>query len=242
MRRIDCLVALAVAVLLGVAGPVSAETVQSQWTMAPVNGTISDQAGGAAITLTGPWSPAEGADGVAGGATRFDYAGRPSVGTAAGSKAMNPGAEEFAVAAYIKTDTVPNSGNYTPNVAQKGLYNDTGQWKMQLRHSALGTTAQCRFAGTSGHTMVSDQTTKLDNGQWHAITCWRLATSYGITVDGTTTVVFDTVGSIANTKPLRVGAKTLKAAVTDQFQGTIDCMAYKAGTSAREWVESTMPC
>jgi hypothetical protein len=138
----------------------------------------------------------------------------------------------FAVGVTFKTPSVPANGGYSPNVVQKGLFNGRGgQWKMELVNSRSRTIARCRLSGARGHHAVLDHSrTSLDDGRWHTVVCWRTAFAYGISVDGAQSHLAGNVGLIKNSQPLRVASKSLHAAgITDQFQGTIDCVAYVQG-------------
>jgi hypothetical protein len=222
------------------ATPGYAAVVAGQWGMHRIGGVIKDQAGNADLKTVGEWQDVNGA---VGRAVRARYTGQPSFATAAHSGDLNPGAAQFAVAAYLKADTVPGGGGYSPNVVQKGRFTDAAQWKMQLIHGSSGTQAECRFAGTVRSREVRDHSaTPLDDGAWHTVMCWRKPLAYGITVDGHTSTVHGTVGVITNGRALHVGSRGPDAGVTDQFQGVLDCIAYVTGKHARATARSRVPC
>ncbi|MDX6366599.1 MAG: hypothetical protein QOK30_1675 [Nocardioidaceae bacterium] len=227
MRRV-CYVLTAV--LVTMSGPTelaSAATVRAQWDMSPSHGVVVDRAGRANLRLFGAWTNVRGA---VGRAVRFRWNGRPAGGTVRTGSAFNPGTAPFAVGVTLRTQSVPAGGRYSPNVVQKGLFDDRGQWKMEVIRSGGHAVARCRFSGTRGHRSVLDRSgTALDNGRWHTVICWRAASAYGIRVDGRQTRVGGTVGSIVSSRALRVASKTAGAGVTDQFQGAIDCVTYVQG-------------
>jgi hypothetical protein len=232
----------AVALLALAAVPASAALVQGQWSMTIDSGTTYNKMGGANLHLRGDYTQVRGA---VGRAVKFAFNGHPALGTATSKVAFNPGTAPFAVAAYLKTATVPTVGHYSPNVVQKGLYTSSGQWKMQLIGTSGGTIADCRFAGSKlpGGDIVTDSFhRRLDNRHWHEVVCWRKQGRYGITVDGRATSTVGTVGSISNSRPLRVANKAAWAGIQDQFQGKLDCVAYAKGQGSRARAMSRVPC
>ena len=243
------LVSAAIAVLvLGVASPASAATLQGKWDMDATGSTVPDLIGAADISLTGPWSEVTGTAAGTGKAIHFEYdaaTSTPAVGEiSTGSSVFNPGTGPFAVTAQIRTDTAAASGS-SPNIVQKGLSSDPGQWKMQLQLVSGVTIASCRFMGDLDSDLVRDSTnTPINDGNWHKVTCWRLPGDYGITVDGTATspAVVKTLGTITNIKPVRLGNKTVNANATDQFTGDIDCLVYVDGSSPRTTAVTNSPC
>jgi Concanavalin A-like lectin/glucanases superfamily len=238
-------ISLTTLVVIGFATvPASAATVQGQWSMdlAAGSSVIHDTAGNADIDLQGDYSDASGA---VGGAISFDFADGASLGSAESQDQFNPGTAPFAVAAYLKTPTVPSWGDFSPNIVQKGFYSSNGQWKMQLKPTSDGTIADCRFAGTQlpdGDIVVDHTKTALDDGSWHEIVCWREDGQYGISVDGNDTTQNGEIGDITTSRPLRIANKSGYAGVEDQFQGKLDCVAYVEGSNALASAESHVPC
>jgi hypothetical protein len=216
--------------------------VVGRWDMSATNNVVKDGSGNADLTLTGGWSDVPAA---VGRGVRFQYAGGPSFGTSGGDLAApGDGNAPFAVAAYLKSDTVPVTSRYTPNIAQQGRFNGPTQWKMELWSRPSGALARCRFKGpTAHHTVVEDPATVIDDGHWHEIVCWLSRSSYGITVDGASTSTRGTVGAIDFNQPLLVANRTKSSGVGDQFQGTLDCLAYAQGVAdPRALVRSDVPC
>jgi hypothetical protein len=212
------------------------------WDMSTTNGVVKDRSGAADLTLTGGWASVPGA---VGSGVRFRFAGGPAFGTSGdGLATAGDGNAPFAVAAYLRSDTVPVTSRYTPNIAQQGRFNGSSQWKMELWSRPTGAVARCRFkGGTAHHTVVADPPTSIDDGHWHEIVCWRSRSSYGITVDGATTAADGTVGPVDFDQPLLVANRTKSSGVGDQFQGTLDCLAYAQGVAdPRALVRSEVPC
>jgi hypothetical protein len=232
----------AVALLALAISPASAATVQGQWTMTIDAGTTHNKMGGANLRLRGDYTQVKGA---VGRAIKFAFNGHAALGTATSNVAFNPGTAPFAVAAYFKTRTVPTFGHYSPNVVQKGFFTSRGQWKMQLLGTRRGTIADCRFTGSKLHRgdVVTDSFhRRLDNRHWHEVVCWRKQRRYGITVDGRATSRVGAIGSIRNSRPLRVANKAAWAGIADQFRGRLDCVAYAKGRGARVRAMSRVPC
>jgi hypothetical protein len=240
MRRSFVVLTVVLIGLVGLSPPATAATVRGAWGMRASHGVVDDISGTVNLHLTGGWTDVAGA---VGRAVRFRWTGRPAAAVVHGGASFDPGASDFAVAVDLKADKVPATGGYSPNVVQKGHFDDQGQWKMEVVHAPSGTVARCRFSGTRGHNTVMDHTvTALNDNTWHQVICWRGTSAYGISVDGALTSVHGTVGSISNDDALRVAAKGPDAGVTDQFQGTIDCVAYVQGRSPLRLAKAQVPC
>jgi len=196
-------------------------------------GVVSDVTGkGHALTLNGAWGTASG---VNSGAISFAL---PSFGNSPAKSDLNPGASEFAVTAVFRVDGNLAGLGDTPNIAQKGFFNDPGQWKMQLNPSSGS--VQCRFRGSTGAALVSSPITGVDDGGWHTAACWRNSSELGVTVDGVRTTSSAKVGTISTTRPLRVGGKSLSA-TSDQFVGALDYLSFAVGSNAESVGRKSAP-
>ena len=98
----------------------------------PDPGVVVDRAGRANLRLFGGWTNVRGA---VGRAVRFRWNGRPAGGTVRSGTAFTPGSAPFAVGVTLRGQAVPASGGYSPNIVQKGLFHDRGQWKMEVIRS-----------------------------------------------------------------------------------------------------------
>jgi hypothetical protein len=221
----------------------SAATVSGEWSMDLSGGSsVDNKAGGGDLDFVGDVKSVPGA---VGGAVRFDYSSGAEFATTHSNNDFNPASASFAVGAYLKADSVPTWGDYSPNIVQKGFYGSTGQWKMQLKPTSSGTLAECRFAGSSmpnGDLVADHSKTALNDGRWHEVVCWRQDGTYGVRVDGVDMVSSGNIGDISNSSSLRIGNKGPWAGVEDQFQGTLDCVAYVEGDNALAAAESRVPC
>jgi hypothetical protein len=144
---------------------------------------------------------------------------------------LSPGSGDFAFGADVlldeeSEDAPTDNGN---NVVQRGLYEDTAQYKLQVDHGSLS----CRIAGTDGAAVVTAPA--VEPGEWYRVSCersngdvvlsWeRLADSE----DGST-VRRSTTGDVtfAPGTPFVVGGKLdgrgqVTVEATDQFNGVID--------------------
>jgi len=195
-------------------------------------GVVADVTGkNHALTLQGAW---DASSGINSGAVSFAH---PSYGNSPAKSDLNPGSSEFAVTAVFRVGDLSGLGD-TPNIVQKGFFNDPGQWKMQLNHSTGA--VQCRFKGSSGAMLVTSPVTGVDDGGWHTAVCWRTSSQLGVTVDGVRTPVSAKVGAISTTRPLRVGGKSLSA-TSDQFVGVLDYLSFAVGVKAETVSRKSAP-
>jgi hypothetical protein len=147
---------------------------------------------------------------------------------------LSPGSADFAFGADVllddeSEDAPTDNGN---NVVQRGLFEDTVQYKLQVDHGSLS----CRIAGTDGVAVVT--ATAVEPGEWYRVSCersngdvvlsWeRLGDSEG--EDKGTTVRRSTIGDVSFPEgtPFVVGGKLdgrgqVTVEATDQFNGVID--------------------
>lgn len=190
----------------------------------PPTATTEDVTGrGHLLTLSGAYTSVQGPSSPAAGFSRISRAATPNKAD------LNPVGRDFAVTVVFRiagdTSALPD----TPNMAQKGLYGDAAQWKMQLKPDVAS--VQCRFKGTLGARLVTSPVVGVDDGVWHTATCWRAGSQLGVTVDGTDAAVALSVGDIANSRQMLIGAKSLTSA-SDQFTGEIDYVALAVGDGA----------
>jgi hypothetical protein len=200
-------------------------TIRAEYTFNSIaDGQVDDASGrGHHLTLSGNYNVAVGPTSPAVAFAPISRAATPHLAD------LNPGGREFAstVVFRIPAETIGLSD--TPNLAQKGFFNDPGQWKMQLKPDVAA--VQCRFKGTLAAELVTSSVTGVDDGAWHTATCWRSQSQVGVTVDGADVAISTNVGDISNTRPLLIGAKSLSSS-TDQFTGEIDYMSLAVGGAA----------
>jgi hypothetical protein len=190
----------------------------------PPTATTEDLTGrGHLLTLSGNYSTVSGPTSPAVAFAPIGRAATPS------KTDLNPVGREFAVTTVFRIASDTSGLTDTPNLTQKGFYTDAAQWKMQLRPSDAA--VQCRFKGTLGAKLITSSVTAVDDGVWHTATCWRSGSQVGVTVDAHDTVATASVGDIASSRPMLIGAKSLTSS-SDQFTGEIDYVALAIGDGA----------
>lgn len=177
--------------------------------------TMADSSGnGNSGTVSHVNTDQQGAFGAA-----YGFSGGGSMVTVPSADSLNPGAANIDLSLYMNVSALLPLGDY--NVIQKGLSTTVGgQYKMEIG----GTSARlgrpiCSFTGSIAAARVAAKVSVAD-GSWHHVECVKTATSIGVLVDGVSagsTLV--TVGSIANSAALTLGAKSTG---DDWFQGSLD--------------------
>ncbi len=153
---------------------------------------------------------------------------------------LSPGWRDFVFGADLQLDgaptmsKMPESTDNGDNVVQRGLFNQVGQYKIQVDDRR----PMCRVQGTVGAVSVTADTT-LAAGSWYRVTCNRSKATLTLTVtqfastgqavDVDQWVEHGAMGSVRSTDratPLSIGGKLTDAQViaeeADQFNGLID--------------------
>jgi hypothetical protein len=223
MRRMGLVVAIAAGVV-GVPVQASAATV-AVWHMDDTSGTVmTDSAGTNTGTLVNVQT---GVPGHSGTAFRFD--GTDSYASVPSTSALNPGTSPITFTAYVRYTTTPPSGSTTDyDVLRKGTASDSAQfYKLEIRSDNR---AVCRFVGsqTSSTGLLIHTGPRLNDGRWHSLTCKKTSSRIKLIVDGTTYSKTGTVGSIANSGPLTLGAKPGNRFM-DFYDGDLDEVSVSIG-------------
>jgi hypothetical protein len=151
---------------------------------------------------------------------------------------LSPAARDFSFGADVLLDAVSSGADSDngDNVIQRGLYDDTVQYKLQLD----GGVPSCRLTGTTGTALVGADE-PITRGVWHRLTCERRGDVVSLVVEPLedaeavlrSNQSTEPVGSIevAVTTPLVVGGKVdgegrVVASATDQFNGAIDNVSF----------------
>jgi len=210
--------------MLGLATPAKAATVLASWDFTAVGGVVQDQQSGHNdLALSGQWSTvAETSSGPA--AVQFNAAPAAAGSSVANGVHFNPGTGAFALTVELRATKDVTSGS--PNVAQHGSFNSTGQIKLQLD---AGGRVGCRIKGDRAAYLFYDTTDTVNDNQWHTVTCARSGTDLTVTFDGSTfsPAGAEDPGSIAvNNAPLRFAQKPGSSSVPDQFIGDIAYASY----------------
>jgi hypothetical protein len=134
-----------------------------------------------------------------------------SVATVPSSNSLNPGSANITLTLYVKTKQPPSTtvGDY--DLIRKGLASTPGgDYKMEIlpRNNHTKAKAFCFFKDSSKTVGQIVNGPNLADGVWHKISCTKTPTSVQLTVDGTAYTNPALLGSISNSAPLTIGAKT----------------------------------
>jgi Concanavalin A-like lectin/glucanases superfamily len=154
--------------------------------------------------------------------TAYLFNGTSAYVTVPSSDTLNPGTSSFGVIAWVNFTVPPTMGS-DYDIVRKGYAGTTGgQYKMYIATTRVATAqARCAFQDAAQlQTYVVKGGPNLADGVWHQIRCIKTSTSVQLFVDGTTYLLSASLGSIANNKPVVLGAN-LKSH-SDYFNGTID--------------------
>lgn len=154
---------------------------------------------------------------------------------------LSPGSRGFSFGADFALNATSSgtSADDGDNLIQRGLYDDTGQYKIQLD----GRQASCRVKGSAGDEFVKVATVTVDAGRWYRVRCTRRANTVTLaigeigadgSVDFTSSSKTGSIGSVALERgvPLSIGGKlksdgALVLGATDQFNGRVDRVLYR---------------
>jgi hypothetical protein len=189
----------AIAITLG-AGPAAAATVfGAQWSMSnpstmvdtfgspPNNGTTYN------ITSSG------------GG---YSFNGSNSKVVVPDSPGLNPGTNDFSYSVQVQTSRVPPSGT-DYDLIRKGISSTAGgEYKLEIVYSTTGGKAFCLAKDNAKVSATVKGTTNVTDGQVHTLTCKKTSTGLTVDVDGATRTKAASLGSISNSSPLTISAKT----------------------------------
>ena len=209
------------------------QKVVGKWGFGVKQGQVRDlSASSRPLDLVGNWAKARGRDGSA--AVKF---GSTSVAIGSASSDLDPRRRAFAVAIVFRapTGTQIFAGTDTPNLAQKGRYGSSGQWKLQLSDSNGGR-VQCRLKGSASAAIITSRVRRVAaDGRWHKAICVRRDHRIELIVDGQRTVKTVRVGRVASSGRMTVANKGSQSG-RDQFRGVVDALAIAHGSRAVEKV------
>jgi hypothetical protein len=181
------------------------------WHMDEGSGTtMVDSVGQNNGTLTP--SVTVGQPGFSGSAYGFD--GSSSYVSVPSADSMNPGSGNFSFTIALQTTGTPPPSPEDWDLIRKGdITTPGGEYKMEFQSTGQ---ASCGFKGTRYAELVAGP--KLNDGQWHTVTCVKTSTDIEIIVDGQTFATPVTVGPISNTAPVIIGSHP----GADWYQGSLD--------------------
>ena len=141
----------------------------------------------------------------------YHFNGSSSKAVVPSSASLNPGLANFRVTVHLKFTKPPSAAVGDYDVIRKGLSNSPGgDYKMEVlaRNNRTKAKAFCLFKDSSGKVGSIINGPNLADGRWHSVSCTKSATSVQLGVDGTTYTNQVAIGSISNTAPMSIGAKS----------------------------------
>jgi hypothetical protein len=221
------LVAFATATTLFALPPsaAAAGTLVAQWHMDETSGTTMVDSSGAGNNGTLS-DVALGQPGVSG--TAYSFNGVDSSVTVPDSSSLDPGSSNITFTVNVNFAAIPAT-DY--DLLRKGLSNTNGgDYKVEILKKKSGTEAwaSCFFGGSAAGKGVTFRQNLADS-RWHSITCTKTSGSISVIVDGQTTTKSVTIGSIANSSPLWLGAKFKGTTPKDRYIGLMDEVSIQIG-------------
>ncbi len=207
-RVLTAAVVLGVA-MLGSSTPAgAASTLVARWKMDETSGTVMrDSVAGHDGSLHSVVVGRPGFKGTAYGFTGSSYVSVPSAGD------LNPGSANITISMHLKATSVPTLPDW--DLIRKGLFETSGgEFKMEYQPSGQ---ASCGFKGSAGYSELIAGPA-LNNGQWHVVRCVKTSSAIRLVVDGQTFSLPASVGSIANSASVVIGARP----GSDFFNGSLD--------------------
>jgi hypothetical protein len=154
--------------------------------------------------------------------TAYGFNGSSSYVDVPSTADLNPGSADITFTIRLKTSGTAPPPPADWDIFRKGLYTTGGaEWKMEFQQSGQ---ASCGFEGTGGYAeLVAGPA--INNGQWHTISCVKTSTAIKVVVDGQVFTKAATIGSIANTTDVAIGARP----GSDWYQGQLDEASVQIG-------------
>jgi hypothetical protein len=152
----------------------------------------------------------------------YGFNGASSYMSVPSASDLNPGSANVTMTIHLQTTGTPPAPPADWDVFRKGLYTTAGgELKMEFQQSGQ---ASCGFEGSGGYSELIAGP-KINNGQWHTVQCVKTSTGIQVIVDGTTYSQRGTVGTIANTASVVIGARP----GSDWYQGALDEASLQVG-------------
>lgn len=236
MKKIRLAAITAVFTIVGVAAPAAALT--DSWDMVAEMDGLVEETGGVNsnrdMNLDGDYNALANSVNFSTGPNHD-----PAWGVVLNSADKDPGTDLVAMGVSF-TATILNPDNYSGNLAQKGLFTDSGQIKIQLI-PANGGTIQCRFEGSNGDELFSNtNVTGVADNELHWAMCVRNGNTLKAVVDGNEDFgPSSNVGSIITNRNMTVANK-INGPMSDQHVGKNHCTAYSYGPGAIADVEAAV--
>jgi hypothetical protein len=224
MRRGRLIAGVVIVLLCPTPAGAAASTV-ALWHMDEPSGTtMTDAAGSNTGVLHDVIAGVPGAEGTA---YRFD--GHTSYVTVPSSASLNPGNAPLSFTVHMRYTVTPPSTSITDyDVLRKGTASDSAQfYKLEIRPDNR---AVCRFVGskTTSKGLLIHTGPTLNDGRWHTIACEKTTSQIRLVIDGVVHAKAGTVGSISNSGPLTLGAKSGNP-YSDFYNGDLDEVSVSIG-------------
>jgi hypothetical protein len=153
--------------------------------------------------------------------TAFGFNGSSSYVDVPSTADLNPGSANITFTIHLKTSGTPPPPPADWDIFRKGLYTSGAEYKMEFQQTGQ---ASCGFEGTGGYAELAAGP-KINDGQWHTISCVKTATAIEVVVDGQAFSKAANIGSIANTSHVAIGARP----GSDWYQGQLDEASIQIG-------------
>jgi Laminin G domain len=218
-RTTRALAALSATCAVAVALPASALAgTAALWHMDETSGTVMhDAAGNHNGTLHHVQTGVSGYQRTAFG---FSRSANSEV-TVPSASSLNPGSGSFTISLHVWATVAPSKGD--DDLVKKGSYGTAGgEYKVELLQNGR---ASCAFKGSKHYAAVSGGP-DLTTGHWFTVRCTKTSTSVILKVAGRVFTKDVSVGTIANTSQVGLGA----APGSDFTTGRLDEVALIHGT------------
>ena len=195
------------------AGP--AQALVALWKMDETSGSVMrDSVAGHNGTLHSVELGVSGFKGTAYGFTGSSYVSVPSAGD------LNPGSANISITVHLKATNVPAMPDW--DLIRKGQIDTSGgEYKMEYQPSGQ---ISCGFKGSGGYgELIAGP--RVNDGQWHTVRCVKTSSSIQVVVDGQTFSKTATLGSIANSASVVIGARP----GSEFFRGALDHASIRIG-------------
>jgi hypothetical protein len=135
---------------------------------------------------------------------------------------LNPGSASVTMTIHLQPTGTPPAPPADWDVFRKGLYTTPGgELKMEFQQSGQ---PSCGFEGSGGYSELFAGP-KINDGQWHTVQCVKTSSAIKVVVDGTTYSQAASLGAIANTSPVVIGARP----GSDWYHGALDEASLQIG-------------
>jgi hypothetical protein len=195
----------------------SAGGVVALWHMETSGSTMFDSAGAHNGALHSVNVGLPGSSGFA-----YGFNGSSSYVSVPTASDLNSSSSNVTITMHIETTGTPPPSPADWDLIRKGLFTTAGgEYKMEFQQTGK---ASCGFNGSSGYAEITAGPA-INDGQWHTIQCGKTASVIKLIVDGQTFSQAATVGTIANTDDVVIGARP----GSDWYSGSLDEASIQIG-------------